>query len=90
MAGTVTGVNGSQVTIQTGQGATLTLTVGTDADVRTTTVGSASDLATGDRVLLTGGAGAAGTSGTGTRQILVLRGAGAGSGSAAAPTTPSS
>jgi len=88
MAGTVTGVNGSQVTIQTGQGATLNLTVGTDADVRTTTVGSASDLATGDRVLLTGGA--ASTSGTATRQILVLRGAGAGSGSAAAPTTPSS
>ena len=94
MAGTVTGVNGSQVTIQTGQGTVLTLNVGTDADVRTTTLGSISDLTTGDRVLLTGGGAAGGSSaagGTATRQILVLRGAGAGGGAgAAAPTTPTS
>ena len=78
MAGTITGVNGNQVTIQTGQGATLTLTIGSDADVRTTTLGSVSDLATGDRVLLTGGGGASSSGTAVTRQILVLRGAGAG------------
>ena len=88
MAGTVTGVNGNQVTVQTGQGTTLTMTVGADAAVRTTVQGSVGDLTTGDRVLVTGGA--AGNSGTaGNRQILVLRGA-AGGGAAGGTTPPSS
>ena len=54
MVGTIQSVSGSQVTVQTGQGP-VTLTVGSDAAVRTLTAGSASDLTTGARVLLTGG-----------------------------------
>ncbi len=92
-AGTVTGVNGNQVTIQTGQGATLSLTIGSDADVRTTTLGSVSDLASGDRVLLTSGGGASSSGAAATRQILVLRSAsagGVGAGGATPSTPPSS
>lgn len=78
--GTVTTASGNQVTVQTAQGA-LTLTVGSDAAVRTLSNGAISDLAAGTRVLVTG----SGRGTVGQRQIVVL-----GSGGGALTATPTS
>ncbi len=82
MVGTITSVSGSQVTVQTGQGP-VTLTIGSDAAVRTITGGPTTDLTNGARVVPTNGAG------SGTRELVVL-GSGAGGTGAAGTTTPPS
>jgi hypothetical protein len=89
MAGTVTSVSGNQVTVQTGQGP-VTLPVGSGAAVRTIASGSTTDLTTGVRVVLTGGA--ANGAGSATRQIIVLgtSAAGGANGGAGTTTPPSS
>ena len=87
MVGTIQSVTGSQVTVQTGQGL-VTLTIGSGAAVRTLVEGSASDLTSGARVLLTGGQQA-----NGVRQIVVLgagRGGGTAAGGAGTTTPPAS
>ncbi len=72
MVGTIESVSGNQVTVQTAAGRQVMLTVGSGAAVRTLTEGTATDLTTGARVLVTGGQEAGGV-----RQIVVLGASGA-------------